>query len=181
MSRLIKKSIAIPAGVTVSKNGERLILKGEKGERQIALPPIVNVKIEKDAIKIESRSGLKRARAISGTTWALVKNALEGVSKGFSKILEIEGVGYRANIEGDTLVLSLGYAEPVRFGVPAGVGITVSKNTIIISGNDKELVGRVAAQIRHLKKPEPYKGKGIRFQGEIVKRKVGKKAVVAAG
>jgi large subunit ribosomal protein L6 len=181
MSRLIKKPIAIPAGVTVSKNGGLLTVKGLKSERQITLPAAINVKVETDAIRIESRGGLKRERAIPGTTWSLVKSAIEGVSKGFSKILEIEGVGYRANTEGDTLILSLGYVEPVRFKVPAGVDIAVSKNTITISGNNKELVGRVAAQIRHLKKPEPYKGKGIRYRGEVIKRKVGKKAVVTAG
>ena len=115
-----------------------------------------------------------------GTMWSLARNAAQGVLSEFSKVLEIEGIGYRASIEGDTLVLSLGYAQPVRFKIPKDVSVRVEKNVITISGVDKQLVGETAATIRQLKKPEPYKGKGIRYRGEIIRRKAGKKATTAS-
>ena len=125
---------------------------------------------------VKSDGDFKQARANCGTMWSLIRNAVQGVASGFSRSLEIEGVGYRAVLEGKELVLYLGYTQPVRLAPPVGVVIEVEKNTIKISGVDKELVNRTAAKIRAFRKPEPYKGKGIRYQGEVVRRKAGKKA-----
>jgi len=184
MSRLIKKSIAIPDGVTATASGEVFVVKGAKGELSVKIPAGVVVAVEGKEIWIKSRAAgdgtasdtVPNEAALLGTTWSLAKNAAEGVSEGFAKVLEIEGVGYRAAIEGKDLVLNLGYALPVRMPVLEGVTIVVEKNMIKVSGIDKELVGRAAAEIRALKKPEPYKGKGIHYQGEVIRRKVGKKA-----
>lgn len=180
MSRLIKKPISVPAGVVVAKEEGALIVRGAKGERRLTILPLIEVGVGAEAITVALLGSSKQSRANSGTMWSLIVNAIEGVTKGFSKKLEIEGVGYRANMEGSTLILSLGYVEPVRFPLPEGVTVTTEKGGITISGIDKELVGRVAARIRALKKPEPYKGKGIRYEGEVVRRKVGKKAVASS-
>lgn len=188
MSRLIKKSIAIPEGVTATATVEVLAVKGAKGELQVVIPAGIAAAIEGKEIWIKNAEGatgapdviVPEAAALLGTTWALTRNAIEGVSQGFLKVLEIEGVGYRAAIEGKDLVLHLGYALPVRMPVLEGVAIVVEKNMIKVSGIDKELVGRAAAEIRALKKPEPYKGKGIHYQGEVIRRKVGKKAGTAS-
>lgn len=181
MSRLAKKPIKMVTGVTMIQDGNVLIFKGPKGEKRLALNPGVKVKIEPEHIWVEpSLDGSTKAH--TGTMWSLIQNCLEGVSSGFSKILDIEGVGYKAALEGRELVLSLGYANPVRFKIADGITIEVEKNTIIkISGNDKDLVGLMAANIRALKKPEPYKGKGIRYRGEVIRRKVGKKAGATTG
>lgn len=176
MSRLTKKSIKLLPGVTFAKNGSTLVFEGPQGEKQLQILPLTKVEVEGENIIVGSDSSDLRARANGGTMWALVRNAVYGVAQGFSKVLEINGVGYRANVEGKDLVLSLGYANPVRFTPPPGVTITVEKNLIKISGVDKELVGRAAAEIRAFRKPEPYKGKGIRYQDEVVRRKAGKKA-----
>jgi large subunit ribosomal protein L6 len=176
MSRLIKKPLAIPAGVTVTLRGDLCMVKGPKGELAIALVPGVAATLKDGGIWVEQGKNLMNA-AMLGTTWALIKNAIEGVTNGFAKKLEIEGVGYRAVIEGKDIVLYLGYAQPVRVPVPEDVTITVEKNTtILLSGINKENVGQIAAKIRALKKPEPYKGKGIHYEGEVIRRKVGKKA-----
>jgi large subunit ribosomal protein L6 len=182
MSRLIKKSIALPDGVTVSETAGAFIFKGTKGELTINVPAGVALSVEGKELWIKSSAEGEQGggTALAGTTWSLAKNAIEGVSNGFMKILEIEGVGYRAAIEGKDLVLNLGYALPVRVPVAEGVAIVVDKALIKVSGIDKDLVGRVAAEIRALKKPEPYKGKGIHYQGEFIRRKVGKKAGAAA-
>jgi len=169
MSRLIKKPIIVPSGVTVSQNGGVLHVKGPKGELNVKFAQGVTAAIEGANLTVSA-----------GTEWSLAKNAIEGVTSGFTKILEIEGVGYRAVVEGKDLVLHLGYAQPVRVPVMAGVTVAVEKSIIKVSGIDKELVGRVAAEIRALKKPEPYKGKGIHYQGEVIRRKVGKKAGATA-
>jgi len=169
MSKLIKKPIAIPAGVTVSQHGGVLTVKGPKGELKVKFADGVTAKIEGQGLWVTA-----------GTEWSLAKNAIEGVTNGFTKVLEIEGVGYRAVAEGKDLMLHLGYAQPVRVQGLPGITIAVEKNTIKISGIDKELVGRAAAEIRALKKPEPYKGKGIHYQGEVIRRKVGKKAGATA-
>ncbi|MBU6500792.1 MAG: 50S ribosomal protein L6 [Patescibacteria group bacterium] len=170
MSRLAKKPINIKEGVTITKDGPILIFKGLKGEHKFTVMPGVEITIENGSISI------KGDKVAEGTVWSLVKNAIDGVAGDFSKILEMEGVGYRAAMEGGDLVLFLGYAEPVHVKLPSGVAVKVDKNTITVSGVDKELVGRVAANIRALKKPEPYKGKGIHYRGEVIRRKVGKKA-----
>lgn len=177
MSRLAKKPIKIPENVTVAKNGEFLTFKGPLGELKLKVARGVNVKIEPENIRIESSGG----RSLRGTIWALVRNAVSGVAGGFSKVLEMEGIGYRAQVEGKNLVLSLGYAEPVNYKIPDEVKVEVEKNAIKISGIDKNLVGKVAAEIRALKKPEPYKGKGIHYRGEVIRKKVGKRAAAATG
>jgi large subunit ribosomal protein L6 len=179
MSRLIKKPIAMTAGVTLVQNGGVLTVKGPKGELKIAVPHGVEIKTKDENIWVSTTPDVKIS-AVQGTVWALIRNALEGVTTGFTKVLEIDGVGYRAVLEGGELVLFLGYAQPVRIPVPGNVVITVDKNTIKVVGIDKDAVGQTAAEIRALKKPEPYKGKGIHYQGEVIRRKVGKKAGVTA-
>lgn len=177
MSRLIKKPINIEEGVTITVQDGELRVKGVKGE--IMIPLAKNVEISIDGkelwVKAATKSGVGNT-AMHGTTWALAKNAIEGVTKGFEKVLEIEGVGYRALMEGKDLVLHLGYALPVRMPIPDYVTVTVEKNIVKIAGINKEQVGQVAAEIRALKKPEPYKGKGIHYRGEVIRRKIGKKA-----
>lgn len=170
MSRLTKKSIKIPSGVTVREDGGFFTVKGPKGERKVKIEKGAAVRIEGESLWVDG----------TGTLWALARNAIQGVTEGFIKILEIEGVGYRAVVEGKELVLSLGYAEPVRMKISEGVSIAIEKNMIKVSGIDKDLVGRAAADIRAQKKPEPYKGKGIHYQGEVIRRKVGKKAAATA-
>ena len=179
MSQLIKKSIAITGGATLVLNGDVLTVKGPKGELKVIVPQGVTTKTEGENFWVSTTPEAKTT-AIQGTTWALVKNAIEGVTVGFTKVLEIEGVGYRAVIEGKELVLFLGYALPVRVPISDKVAIVVEKNTIKVSGIDKDAIGQAAAEIRALKKPEPYKGKGIHYQGEVIRRKVGKKAGAAA-
>ncbi len=176
MSRLIKKSITIPEGVTVAVAEGEVRIKGPKGE--IAIPVAREVEIAADAKELWVKTPASRtaSTAMHGTIWSLSRNAIEGVTKGFEKVLEIEGVGYRAVIEGKELVLFLGYALPVRMPIPDYVMVSVEKSTIKITGINKEQVGQVAAEIRALKKPEPYKGKGIRYRGEVIRRKAGKKA-----
>ncbi len=165
MSRLVKKPITIPKGVTATTTDGFLMVRGPKGEEKIKLPPQGTAKVMEENLWVSS-----------GTEWALARNAIQGVTEGFVRLLEIEGVGYRAVLEGNELVLYLGYAKPVRMKVPEGISIAIEKNVIKISGISKDRVGRTAAAIRALKKPEPYKGKGIRYQGEVIRRKVGKKA-----
>jgi large subunit ribosomal protein L6 len=175
MSRLIKKPVVIEEGATVTIEDGLLRVKGPKGE--ITLPFAPEVVVEQEGKNLWIKTGPKVLdTAIHGTIWALARNAVEGVTKGFEKILEIEGVGYRAVLEGKELVLFLGYALPVRMPIPDYVTVVVEKNIIKIAGINKEEVGQVAAEIRALKKPEPYKGKGIHYRGEVIRRKVGKKA-----
>ncbi len=181
MSRLIKKSIPVPGGVTVSERDGFLVLTGPKGELSVALFPGIAAAVRDGGIWVESKEGLVN-RAMLGTTWSLIKNAIEGVTNGFTKKLQIEGVGYRAALEGKDLIMYLGYAQPVKVTVPDDVATVVEKNTtIIFSGTSKENVGQIAAKVRALKKPEPYKGKGIHYEGEVIRRKVGKKAGTASG
>lgn len=177
MSRLIKKPVILEEGATVTERGGILFFKGPKGELQVALASHVGAKIEGKNLWIE-KTGENVPKAILGTLWALSRNAAEGVTKGFMKILEIEGVGYRVVPEGKDLLLYLGYAQPVRVEIIDGVTVAVEKNLIKVTGIDKNLVGLFAAKIRALKKPEPYKGKGIHYQGEVIRRKIGKKAGV---
>jgi len=176
MSRLSKKPIPVPEGVIVREEGHTFLLKGPRGEERVISLPFVLVAKEGERLHLTRKGDSKQARANIGTMTSLLKNAIEGVMKGFSKTLEIQGVGYRAAMEGKTLILSLGFVNPIRFEPPEGVVLTVEKNTITVSGNSKGEVTQTAANIRALKKPEPYKGKGIYYRGEIVRRKVGKKA-----
>ena len=179
MSRLIKKPIAIAEGATVTVANDEVRVKGPKGE--IVLPVLAGVAIETEGsnVWVKIVPGTE-GTAMHGTMWSLVRNAIEGVTKGFEKVLEIEGVGYRASMEGKDLVLHLGYALPVRMPIADTVTVAVEKSTIKVTGINKEHVGQMAAEIRALKKPEPYKGKGIHYQGEVIRRKAGKKAGTAA-
>lgn len=176
MSRLARKNINIPQGVTVEQNDDKLTIKGGKGQYILGTLPNVKVTVEAQEVKVESMDASKQGRANVGTTWSLIRNQIQGVNEGFSKILEMEGVGFKANMEDKTLVLNLGFVNPVRFESPEGITIVTEKNTITVSGLNKDLVGQTSAQIRAFKKPEPYKGKGIHYRGEVIRRKVGKKA-----
>lgn len=182
MSRIGKKSIIIPSGVTVNLVGDILSVKGPKGELKLTVHSDMIVEITEKNIVISPRKhASKKAPAIWGLMRTLIDNRVNGVVSGFEKVLEFEGIGFRAALEGSTLVMQLGFSHPVRFEPPQGITFAVLKNTITISGIDKELVGQVAARIRALKKPEPYKGKGIRYRGEVIRRKAGKKAVASGG
>lgn len=181
MSRLAKKPILFPEGVTVESRDGVLVFKGSRGERQIKILPGISVEVDQNSLKVNKEKNFKQSLANLGTMASLIKSAIEGVTQGFSKILEIEGVGFKAAIEGKTLILNLGFSNPIRFNSPEGITITAEKNVITISGIDKQAVGLVAAKIRSFRKPEPYKGKGIRYQGEVIRRKAGKKAVASAG
>jgi large subunit ribosomal protein L6 len=175
MSRVGKKPIEIPAGVTVTINGNVVTVKGAKGELTRAFNPDIEIKIEESIINVSRPSDSKEHRALHGTTRALIANMVEGVSKGFERGLELIGVGYRAQKQGNKLVLNVGYSHPVEIEPEAGLEIEVPANTkIIVKGTSKERVGALAANIRDVRPPEPYKGKGIRYEGEFVRRKEGK-------
>ncbi|MDR7080465.1 large subunit ribosomal protein L6 [Neobacillus niacini] len=175
MSRVGKKPIEIPAGVTVTLNNSTVTVKGPKGELTRSFNPDIEIKIEENLVTITRPSDVKEHRALHGTTRALIANMVEGVSKGFERRLELIGVGYRVQKQGNKLVLNVGYSHPVEFEPEAGLEIEVPANTkITIKGTDKERVGALAANIRQVRPPEPYKGKGIRYEGEFVRRKEGK-------
>lgn len=181
MSRLAKKPITPPAEVSIKKEGGFWIFKGPKGELKKSFSNYVNIEERDGAFLISLKTdSIKDAYAMLGTTAALFKNCIAGVAEGFEKKLEIEGVGYRAQMDGKDLVLSLGFSHPVKIPAQEGITFKVEKNTIIINGVDKEKTGLIAAQIRAEKKPEPYKGKGIHYLGEVIRRKAGKKAVSTA-
>lgn len=177
MSRIGKKPILIPLGVNITVTGGRVSVKGSKGELQREIHSDIAVSIKDNEVLLSPARSGKKTPALWGLSRSLVSNMILGVSAGFEKKLEYEGIGFRANLEGDTLVFSLGFSHPVRFQAPKGIAFKVEKNVITVSGADKELVGETAARIRNLKPPEPYKGKGIRYQGEVIRRKAGKKAV----
>ena len=176
MSRIGKKSVAVPAGVTASISGQSVSVKGPKGELKLVLNEQVLVKMEEGAIKVDPKDQTKLARSSWGMSRTLVQNMVKGVTDGFSKSLEINGVGYRAALNGKVLQLNLGYSHDVNYAVPQGIEIKVPKPTeIVISGIDKQRVGQVAAEIREYRGPEPYKGKGVKYAGETIFRKEGKK------
>jgi len=175
MSRIGKRPITIPSKVTVTINGSHVAVKGPKGELDRVLPSAVTVEQEGDTILVKRHDESRLSRQLHGLSRTLVANMVDGVSQGFQKRLEIQGVGYRAQVQGRNLVLSLGYSHPVQIEPPEGIQLAVENNTnVIVSGFDKELVGNVAAQIRDKRPPEPYKGKGVRYAGEVVRRKAGK-------
>lgn len=175
MSRVGKKPIEIPAGVTVSLDKNTVTVKGPKGELTRSFNPDIEIKIEENVVTVSRPSDAKVYRALHGTTRAVIANMVEGVSKGFERGLELIGVGYRAQKQGTKLVLSVGYSHPVEIEPEKGLEIEVPANTkIIVKGTDKERVGALAANIRGVRPPEPYKGKGIRYEGEFVRRKEGK-------
>jgi large subunit ribosomal protein L6 len=176
MSRVGKKPVPVPAGVTAKVDGQLIVMKGGKGELNFTAPHEVSVKLEGGEIVVTPLTQEKRARAMWGTTRARVQNLVTGVTKGFEKKLEISGVGYKAAVAGKNLQLSLGYSHDVVYPIPAGITIVTPKPTEIgISGIDKQQVGQVAAEIRDFRGPEPYKGKGVKYAGEFIFRKEGKK------
>ncbi|NUB44516.1 50S ribosomal protein L6 [Fertoebacter nigrum] len=176
MSRIGKKPVPLPKGVSASISGQSVEVKGPKGTRSFHATDDVTLTLENDAVKVTPRGTSKRARQQWGMVRSQVENLVTGVTTGFKKELEIQGVGYRAAMAGTNLKLSLGYSHDVNFDVPAGVTVTTPKQTeIVVEGIDQQLVGQVAANIREWRKPEPYKGKGIRYKGEFVFRKEGKK------
>ena len=176
MSRIGKKPVALPKGVTAEIKGQTIEVKGPKGTRNFTATDDVTLALEDGAVKVTPRGLSKRARQQWGMTRSMVENLTVGVSEGFKKELEIQGVGYRATMQGKVLKLALGYSHDVNFEVPEGVTITSPKQTeIVVEGIDQQLVGQVAANIREWRQPEPYKGKGIRYKGEVVFRKEGKK------
>jgi len=176
MSRIGNKPVAIPTGVTANVAGQTISVKGPKGTLQLMLHDDVAAKMEAGAIKIDPRNDSKRARALWGTTRSLLANLIAGVAKGFERRLEITGVGYRAAVQGKNLQLSLGYSHEVVYPIPEGIAIATPKPTeIVVTGIDKQRVGQVAAEIRDFRPPEPYKGKGVRYAGEYIFRKEGKK------
>ena len=177
MSRIGRKPITIPSGVTVSVDGSTVKVKGPKGELARTFDPSMKVRVEGSEMVVERPSDEKRERALHGLTRALLANMVTGVTEGFKKTLEIVGVGYRAEKKGKDLVVSVGYSHPVKYPEPAGISLTTpAPTTIVIEGIDKQKVGQVAAELREFRPPEPYKGKGIRYQGEQVRRKAGKTA-----
>ena len=175
MSRIGKRPVPVPAKVTVAIDGQAVTVKGPKGELSRVLPEGVLVSQEGDTVLVERQDESRRARERHGLCRTLVANMIEGVFSGYQKRLEIQGVGYRAQIQGKNLNLSLGYSHPVIFEPPVGIEFAVENNTnVIVSGIDKEVVGNIAAKIRAARPPEPYKGKGVRYAGEYVRRKAGK-------
>ena len=176
MSRIAKNALKVPQGVEVSIDGKNVTAKGSKGQLGLRLVDEVNARVEDGSVYVEKTKGTKFANAMWATTWRLINNLCIGVSAGFEKKLEISGVGFRANMQGNTLVMNLGFSHDVRYNAPEGIQIVVNNNTeITVSGIDKQKVGQVAAEIRGYKPPEPYKGKGIKYAGERIIRKEGKK------
>jgi large subunit ribosomal protein L6 len=176
MSRIGKKAVPVPSGVTASVEGQTVKMKGPKGALQYVVPDEILVKLDNGAIKVDPRSDTKRALSMWGTSRTLVANLIAGVTKGFENKLEITGVGYRASIQGKNLQIALGYSHDVIYPIPEGIAIATPKPTeIVITGIDKQKVGQVAAEIRGFRPPEPYKGKGVKYAGEYIFRKEGKK------
>lgn len=176
MSRIGKKTITVPKGVTLTLNGQDITVKGPKGERSWTVAEEIEVKQEGEELTFTPRSESQRAKAMWGLSRTLVANMVTGVTEGFEKNLELVGVGYRAAMKGTAVSLQLGFSHDVDIAAPEGITFAVPKQTEIkISGNDKQAVGEIAAVIRKLRPPEPYKGKGVRYQGETVRRKEGKK------
>jgi len=175
MSRIGKKPIALPKGVKITRDDKVIKVEGPKGTLTMVMPGNVEIAVEQEAVLVKRASDAREDRSVHGLARTLLSNMITGVSAGFEKGLEISGVGYRAEVAGSNLKMVLGYSNPVEYKIPKGIAVKVDKQVnIMVSGIDKQLVGRTAAEIRSLKKPEPYKGKGIRYTGEHVRRKVGK-------
>lgn len=180
MSRIGKKPIEIPENVEVKTDHQKIMVKGPKGELSLEVRPEINVEIKEKTIKVWPKKNLeqeKEVKALWGLTRALLANMIKGVVEGYEKKLQIQGLGYKAALEGNDLVLSVGFTHPVKIKSPDNIKFLVEKDIITVSGIDKELVGRLAASIRKVRPPEPYKGKGIRYLDEVVKKKIGKKAI----
>ncbi|MDP3724714.1 MAG: 50S ribosomal protein L6 [bacterium] len=180
MSRIGKLPISIPASVTVRIDGRSILVKGPKGELSTTFRPNIEVALEEGLVLVRRANDTPDVRALHGLTRALIANMVRGVLDGWTKELELQGVGYRAALEGSALRLSVGYSHPVLVQPPDGISFHVQENTIRVSGIDRSLVGQIAANIRKVRPPEPYKGKGIRYVGEVVRRKVGKAAATGA-
>ncbi len=177
MSRVGKAPIQIPSGVTINLAGNLVTAKGPKGELSVKLHPDIKISMEDSTVKVKRANNSKLQRSLHGLSRTLIANIVEGVNKGYEKRLEIVGVGYRAETRGKSLLLSLGYSHQIAFRPPEGVMVNNEGNTVIVvRGIDKALVGQIAAKIRSLRPPEPYKGKGIRYAGEVVRKKAGKTA-----
>ena len=177
MSRIGKQPIPVPAGIQVQIDGQHIVVKGNKGSLERNIITEIEVLLRDNEIIVNNRVESKKVNGFRGLTRTLINNMVLGVDKGFSKVLLIEGVGYKANVDGNNLNLNVGYSNPVEFPVPDGVQITVEGNTkIILNAIDKDLLGLTASRIRSIRKPEPYKGKGIRYENEHIVRKVGKAA-----
>lgn len=177
MSRIGKKPIVLPEKTEVNVTEDSVTVKGPLGELSMPYKPVVDIKVEEGSVIITPKNDDIETRALWGTYGSLLQNMVQGVNEEYVKKLKVEGVGYRAEMKGDSLVLNVGFSHPVEMKVPEGLKCTVEKDTIVISGIDKESVGQFTAKIRSQKKPEPYKGKGIRYEDEVVRRKEGKKAV----
>jgi len=175
MSRIGKKPIVIPSGVKIEISGPDVTVTGPKGSLKQTIVAGLNIQVNGNELLVLTENQSRKARSFQGLTRSLLANMVQGVSEGVKKVLEISGLGYKAELDGSTLVLNLGYSHPVRFSLPEGITASVEKNTIVtISGIDKQKIGQVAANIRATRKPEPYKGKGIRYSGEKIRRKAGK-------
>jgi len=181
MSRIGNAIIIVPKEVSVTAEGTLVVVKGPKGELHMTVPAHISVNIADGKIEVERKGEDKRTRALHGYVRANLANLVTGVTMGWTKILELSGVGYRAAVTGVNLILNLGFSHPVTVTPPAGIQFAVNEGKIVVSGRDKQLVGQVAAGIRELKKPEPYKGKGIKYEGEHVRKKAGKAAKAIGG
>ena len=179
MSRIGKQPIEIRDGVTVTQKEETLEVKGPKGQLELRLHPLIKIEIKDKEILLSPKEMSKQGRSLWGLFRTLVDNMIIGVTEGYEKKLEFKGVGYKAQAQGDKLVLDVGFSHPVELKMPAGIAVSVEKNIITVSGISKEMVGQAAAKIRAVRKPEPYKGTGIAYEGEKIRRKVGKKAAAA--
>ncbi len=176
MSRVGKLPVVLPSGVSAAIANGAIQIKGAKGQLTLALTSDVDVKIESNVVLVSPVNDSKRSRSMWGTTRANINNMVKGVTDGFSRTLEVKGVGFKASVQGELLALSLGFSHEVRFAIPQGIEVKVDKQTIVtISGVNKQLVGQLASEVRALRKPEPYKGKGVRYAGEYVPMKEGKK------
>lgn len=180
MSKVGKLPVELPSGVTVEINGSEVVVKGPKGTLTKTFPTSLEVKLDDKSVRVLAKKQNKMTRALHGTYRALLANMVKGVNDGWEKVLEIVGTGYRAEVQGKKLVLTVGYSHPVEFEAPEGIEFKVEKLLITISGCDKELVGQMAALVRKARPPEPYKGKGIKYQDEYVRRKAGKAAKTEA-
>jgi large subunit ribosomal protein L6 len=174
MSRVGRKPVSIPGGVQVSLKDSIVAVKGPKGELKRSLPEGVQVQVDKTTITVARQSDEPDIRARHGLVRALINNMIEGVTKGFERKLEINGVGYKAEVAGDKLNLALGFSHPIAYQLPKGISAKVEKNLLTLAGVDRELLGQTAAKVRSFRPPEPYKGKGVKYLEEVIKRKVGK-------
>jgi large subunit ribosomal protein L6 len=178
MSRIGKRPIAVPNGVEIRFDDKMLTVKGPKGELRRSIHPNVDLQIDDSQISVSVSDNSKKSRGLFGLFRTLISNMVVGVTEGFQKTLEINGVGYRAEVSGTQLVLNLGYSRPITYPIPAGINAQIEqRNRIILRGIDKELIGATASKIRALRPPEPYKGKGIRYEDEYVRRKIGKAGI----